>query len=177
MAPCRHRPARATTMGASGDRGSAMGQEREAFAAELRLLRASSGLSLGQLAQAAHVNRGYVGHVEHGQRWPSRSVAAALDAAVGADGALLGVWTAGDAAERRAQVDSVVAASRRRQLQDSEVALMSAADESAHFPGLGGGIEHRGSDRRGDALRHTADRAQLSQGAHATAFRPCPRHS
>ncbi|MDQ3153272.1 MAG: helix-turn-helix domain-containing protein [Actinomycetota bacterium] len=110
-----------------------MGQEREAFAAELRLLRASSGLSLGQLAQAAHVNRGYVGHVEHGQRWPSRSVAAALDAAVGADGALLGVWTAGDAAVRRAQVGSVVAASRTQQPEDSEVVLMSAADESAHF--------------------------------------------
>ena len=133
MAPCRHRSVRATTMGASGDRGSAMGQEREAFAAELHRLRASAGLSLGQLAQAAHVNRGYVGHVEHGQRWPSRSVAAALDAAVGADGALLGVWAAGDAAARRAQVGSVVAASRIQQPEDSEVALMSAADESAHF--------------------------------------------
>jgi len=126
-------PVRATTMGANSDRGSEMGQEREAFAVELRRLRASTGLSLGELARAAHVNRGYVGHIEHGQRWPSRAVAAALDGAVGADGALLGVWTAGDAAARRDQVGSVVAASRRQQLQDSEVALMSAADESAHF--------------------------------------------
>ena len=50
-----------------------MGQQREAFAAELRRLRACTGLSLAELARAAHVNRGYVGHVEHGQRWPSRS--------------------------------------------------------------------------------------------------------
>ena len=73
-----------------------MGQQREAFAAELRRLRACAGLSLAELARAAHVNRGYVGHVEHGQRWPSRSVAATLDDAVGARGALLAAWEAAD---------------------------------------------------------------------------------
>lgn len=70
---------------------------REAFAAELRRHRAEAGLSLGGLAGAAHVNRGYVGHVEHGQRWPSRTVVGALDAAVGAGGALLAAWTAAEA--------------------------------------------------------------------------------
>ncbi|MDQ3885728.1 MAG: helix-turn-helix transcriptional regulator [Actinomycetota bacterium] len=49
-----------------------MGQQREAFAAELRRLRACAGLSLAELGRTAHVNRGYVGHIEHGQRWPSR---------------------------------------------------------------------------------------------------------
>ncbi len=73
-----------------------MGRQREAFAAELRRLRAFTGLSLAELARAAHVNRGYIGHVEHGQRWPSRSVAAAFDDAVGARGALLAAWEAAD---------------------------------------------------------------------------------
>ena len=43
-------------------------EQRDAFAAELRRLRADTGLSLAGLAQHAHVNRGYLGHVEHGQR-------------------------------------------------------------------------------------------------------------
>jgi transcriptional regulator with XRE-family HTH domain len=73
-----------------------MDQKREVFAAELRRLRALTGLSLAELARAAHVNRGYVGHVEHGQRWPSRSVATTLDDAVGARGALLATWEAAD---------------------------------------------------------------------------------
>ncbi|MGH3981351.1 MAG: helix-turn-helix domain-containing protein [Pseudonocardiaceae bacterium] len=72
------------------------GHERERFAAELRRLRNGAGPSLGELAGRAHVNRGYVGHIEHGQRWPSRSVAAALDDALDARGALLAIWTAGD---------------------------------------------------------------------------------
>lgn len=72
--------------------------EREQFAAQLRRLRERAGLSLGELAERAHVNRGYVGHIEHRQRWPSRPVAAALDDALDARGALLGTWTAGDCA-------------------------------------------------------------------------------
>ena len=72
--------------------------ERKHFAAELRQLRAHVGLSLGELAGQAHVNRGYVSHIEHGQRWPSRSVAAALDDALDARGTLLAAWTAGDRA-------------------------------------------------------------------------------
>jgi transcriptional regulator with XRE-family HTH domain len=51
---------------------------RGQFAAKLRRLRDRAGLSLGDLAGLAHVNRGYVGHIEHGQRWPSRSVATAI---------------------------------------------------------------------------------------------------
>ncbi|HEV7451345.1 MAG TPA: helix-turn-helix transcriptional regulator [Pseudonocardiaceae bacterium] len=72
--------------------------EREQFAAELRRLRDRAGLSLGELAGRAHVNRGYVGHIEHGQRWPSRSVASALDDALDARGSLLAAWTPADSA-------------------------------------------------------------------------------
>ncbi|MGH4002726.1 MAG: helix-turn-helix domain-containing protein [Pseudonocardiaceae bacterium] len=72
--------------------------ERGQFAAQLRRLRDRAGVSLGQLAGRAHVNRGYLGHIEHGQRWPSRSVATALDDALDARGELLATWTAGDCA-------------------------------------------------------------------------------
>lgn len=80
------------------------GHERERFAAELHRLRDHAGLSLGELAGRTHVNRGYVGHIEHGQRWPSRSVATALDDALDARGALLAAWTAADSAVPMATV-------------------------------------------------------------------------
>ncbi|MPZ67833.1 MAG: helix-turn-helix domain-containing protein [Pseudonocardiaceae bacterium] len=70
--------------------------QRDAFAAELRQARADAGLSLADLARHAHVNRGYLGHVEHAQRWPSRPVVAALDRALAADGRLIAAWTAAD---------------------------------------------------------------------------------
>jgi transcriptional regulator with XRE-family HTH domain len=79
---------------------------REQFAAELCRLRDRAGLSLGELASRAHVNRGYVGHIEHGHRWPSRSVATALDDALDACGALLAAWTVGDCAAQRAAVET-----------------------------------------------------------------------
>lgn len=44
------------------------------------------------------VSRGYICHVEHGQRWPSRPVVKALDAALEAGEALLGVWELGEKA-------------------------------------------------------------------------------
>ncbi len=72
--------------------------QRAGFAAELAARRARAGLSLAQLARAAVVNRGYVGHLEHGQRWPSRTIAAALDDALTAGGALLDTWAAGQPA-------------------------------------------------------------------------------
>lgn len=106
---------------------------RVGFAAELARRRAEASLSLADVATAAHVARGYVHHVEHGHRWPSRPVARALDAALGADGALLGVWTAGDAAQSSGQVGGTVATSRSRQPEDPAAALVSAADDSARF--------------------------------------------
>lgn len=63
------------------------------FGAELRRLRTRAGLSLGELAKLAHVNRGYVGHIEHGQRWPSRRIVEALDTALGAHHTLLDAWS------------------------------------------------------------------------------------
>ncbi|MCA1708789.1 MAG: helix-turn-helix domain-containing protein [Actinobacteria bacterium] len=61
-------------------------QGREQFGTELRRLRERAGLSLGELAKLAHVHRGYVGHIEHGERWPSRQIVEALDPALGVGG-------------------------------------------------------------------------------------------
>lgn len=65
---------------------------RAGFAAEFARRRDEAGLSLADVASAAHVARGYVHHVEHGRRWPSRTVARALDTAVGAGGSLVAIW-------------------------------------------------------------------------------------
>lgn len=56
-----------------------MGSERADFAAELARRRADSGLSLANVADQAHVNRGYVHRLERGERWPSRPIAQALE--------------------------------------------------------------------------------------------------
>ncbi|MDQ3154928.1 MAG: hypothetical protein M3R63_25410 [Actinomycetota bacterium] len=44
-----------------------------------------------------HVARGYIHHLEHGRRWPSRTFAKTLDRALDAEGALLDAWAAADA--------------------------------------------------------------------------------
>lgn len=75
-----------------------MGSEQADFAAELARRRAEAGMSLADVAVRAHVHRAYVHNVEHGRRWPSEAVARALDTALGADGALLTTWAAGEAA-------------------------------------------------------------------------------
>lgn len=62
------------------------------FAELLHTLRADAGLSLAELGAVAHIARGYIHHLEHGRRWPSRTVAKALDDALKAHGALLDSW-------------------------------------------------------------------------------------
>lgn len=74
--------------------------KRSDFAAELARRRADPGLSLADLAARAHLHRGYAGNVEHGHRWPTETVARALDAALDADGALLAIWAAADRVPR-----------------------------------------------------------------------------
>lgn len=74
-----------------------MGSERADFAAELARRRADAELSLADVAMQAHVHRAYVHRIERGERWPGETVARALDAALGGDGALLTTWQAADA--------------------------------------------------------------------------------
>ena len=109
--------------------------ERADFAAELARRRAEAGLSYGELATAAHTSRGYLHHVEHGRRWPSRPVVRALDAALGADKALLGRWALGEIGGRPARTASAGSSSPSLQRADAELALVSTADESARFLG------------------------------------------
>jgi transcriptional regulator with XRE-family HTH domain len=70
--------------------------KRTDFAAELARRRAHAGFSLADLAARAHVHRGYLHRMERGERWPSVAVVRAVDAALAADGALLGAWEAAD---------------------------------------------------------------------------------
>jgi transcriptional regulator with XRE-family HTH domain len=74
--------------------------KRADFAEELARRRTDAGLSLAALAARAHVHRGYAGNVEHGKRWPTATVARALDAALDADGELLAIWVAADRVAR-----------------------------------------------------------------------------
>lgn len=67
--------------GKTGDSGRDV-MNRADFAADLARRRADAGMSLAEVAARAHVNRGYVHRVERGERWPSRTVARALDAAL-----------------------------------------------------------------------------------------------
>ncbi|MGB6163318.1 MAG: helix-turn-helix domain-containing protein [Pseudonocardiaceae bacterium] len=82
-----------------------VGEGRESFASQVVALCSRAGLSLAALGAAAHVVCGYVHHIEHGRRWPSRSVAAALDSPLSANGTLLAAWEAADLA---AQADRTV---------------------------------------------------------------------
>ncbi|HET9118755.1 MAG TPA: helix-turn-helix transcriptional regulator, partial [Pseudonocardiaceae bacterium] len=69
---------------------------RAGFAADLARRRADAGLSLADLAARAHAHRGYLSNVEHGRRWPTETVARALDAALDAHGAVVAAWEAAD---------------------------------------------------------------------------------
>jgi transcriptional regulator with XRE-family HTH domain len=80
------------------------GGGRASFAEQLAALRDQAGLSLAEVAAAAHVARGYIHHIEHGHRWPTQRVAEALDNALDAGGALLAAWEVADALPRAVAV-------------------------------------------------------------------------
>jgi transcriptional regulator with XRE-family HTH domain len=109
------------------------GEGRESFASQVAALRSRAGLSLAQVGAAAHVVRGYVHHIEHGLRWPSRSVAAALDSSLSAEGTLLAAWEAADITKQPDRTIVAAPAEVSPQPADKETVLVSAADESARF--------------------------------------------
>src|SRR5881227_247344 len=62
----------------------------ETFGEAVRRLRdARDGTSLRKLAKLAAIDPGHLSRIENGKRPPSRQIAAALDQALGADGALV----------------------------------------------------------------------------------------
>ncbi|MGH3812043.1 MAG: helix-turn-helix domain-containing protein [Pseudonocardiaceae bacterium] len=80
------------------------GDGRASFVEQCAALRDQAGLSLADVATAAHVARGYVHHIERGRRWPTQRVAKALDNALDAGGALLAAWEVADALPRAVSV-------------------------------------------------------------------------
>lgn len=108
-------------------------ERRESFASQVAALRSRAGLSLAKLGAAAHVARGYLHLIEHGRRWPSRSVAAALDSSLSAEGRLLAAWEAADITVQPDRTVVAAPAAVSQQPADTETVLVSAADESARF--------------------------------------------
>src|SRR5262249_903541 len=62
------------------------------FGAELRRLRVAQGLSLQRLSNVVHYDASLLAKVERAERAVSRDLAAACDAALSADGALIHLW-------------------------------------------------------------------------------------
>lgn len=67
--------------------------DRMAFGVELRRRRLSAGLSLGQLAAIVHYSKGYLSKIESGDKLANPALARLCDAAVGANGELVGLTT------------------------------------------------------------------------------------
>lgn len=85
--------------------GLGRGLRQVSFAEQVAALRSQAGMSLADVAAGAHIVRGYVHHIERGHRWPTQRVAKALDTTLGADGALLAAWKAGEATARPVPAD------------------------------------------------------------------------
>ena len=62
---------------------------RRDFGTELHDRRLAAGLSLGELARRTHYSKGHLSKIESGHKQPSEQLGRQVDAAVGADGALL----------------------------------------------------------------------------------------
>ncbi|WP_428833178.1 helix-turn-helix domain-containing protein [Micromonospora coerulea] len=73
--------------------------DHPSFGAQLRRLRAERAWSLRDLAERITYNRGYIGKVEQGEKFPERQFAERADQAFGTRGALVGAWEA-EASER-----------------------------------------------------------------------------
>src|SRR3712207_1068236 len=93
----------ATKSGDAGDipGGDTMGGRAD-FAAAPARGRTDAGLSWGALAARTHPHRGSLSNTEPGPRWPSQSVALALDTALNPNGALTATWRAADATTKPA---------------------------------------------------------------------------
>ena len=64
------------------------------FGAAVRRLLGARGMSQNQLAGLSHWDAGYLSKVLNGRKAGTHALAADLDRVLGADGELLGVWTA-----------------------------------------------------------------------------------
>src|SRR5947209_2508636 len=71
------------------------------FGATLRRLREQRGMSLSQLAAAAHFTQGYLSNIENGRKRPTEDVARACDGELHARGELIATGHLDDTAALR----------------------------------------------------------------------------
>ncbi|MFI5496705.1 helix-turn-helix domain-containing protein [Actinoplanes sp. NPDC051859] len=112
--------------------------ELESFGAALRRLRKDHGWSLRELAAKTHINYGHLSRIENGQRPSTVELAAAVDVALSAKGALVAIARL----ERSARVKNAVPFDpmRRRSLLKLGVAVPASTmvpDASAHQRPMG----------------------------------------
>jgi len=108
-----------------------LGEARDEFAAGLRRCRTAAGFSLAALATAAHCHRAYLHRVETGHRWPSRPVAAHLDAALRARDKLLTAWARGEHEHREEAEHRRLLRASLRSSEQLDALLGSPAGQAA----------------------------------------------
>jgi transcriptional regulator with XRE-family HTH domain len=98
------------------------------FGEMLRRLRTEQGVTLGQFALRVHYNKGYLSHIESGQKSPSEALARQCDAALGARGELIAAAHLDIAAARDTKPSYTTELLRRIQASD----MNAGAIESLH---------------------------------------------
>ena len=95
------------------------------FGSSIRQSRTDRGWSLRDLAERILFNRGYIGKVEQGEKFPERRFAELVDEAFNANGCLLALWaTESEERQRAERVGRILTAS----VMDSR-RLITSADE------------------------------------------------
>lgn len=116
----------------TGPADSGRMNESPLFGPLLRRLRADRGWSLRDLAERINFNRGYVGKVEQGEKFPERQFADLADRAINASGALVTAWRQeADEREQAARAGRLLIASTRDSLR-----LIAAEEERLDFADL-----------------------------------------
>lgn len=110
--------------------------DRPSFGAQLRRMRTERGWSLRDLATQITYNRGYIGRVEQGEKFPERLFAERADAAIGARGALIESWAAeADERQNAERMGRLLTASVKDSLR-----LLTAAEERHDLTQISEGV-------------------------------------
>jgi transcriptional regulator with XRE-family HTH domain len=128
----------------------------EGFGQRLRSMRIARGLTLRGLARLAHIDSGHLSRVEAGARPPTNEIAAALDRALEADGALSGPLedtasrTADDAARESQQLAAILSPAPTAEVVD--LARETRAIAVEYLSGAPDTMLARAADSRREAL-------------------------
>lgn len=113
-------------------------QHAARFGPTVRQLRGQHGWSLRGLSERIRFNRGYIGKVEQGEKFPERQFAELTDRVFGAKGDLLAMWEAEAEARRRSEkVGRLITAS----VKDS-VRLIASIEERMSLEEIESGTRH-----------------------------------